>query len=478
MILLVGTIISFYMALTYDDSGYAKPAIILSIVVISIGLAIYQEMGAEKALEALRNLNAPTTTVLRNGVKQTIDSTQLVLGDILILSTGDSIPADARIIESVNLRVDEAILTGESVPVEKDASANVEEHATLGDQFNMLFSGCLITNGRGTAVVTATGMGTEMGKIAGLLSSTKKVKTPLQNRLHRLGKFLCIIAILSAGLLFALQIFVNDQTLSTVLLDAVGLAVAAVPEALPPIVTVTLAFGVQNMAKKNAIIRKIAAVESLGSASIICSDKTGTLTMNRMTIKRIWALGNDPNHAENEFDETETEMLKKISLASNATIEESNGEEQAIGDPTETAIIRLLIDKQITKKSLMEEYPKVFEIPFDSDRKLMTTLHKDKDGKYFSVTKGAFDRIPATMSEHDTEKSIQIHDEFAECALRVLAVAYKQYDEMPEQTPEVLENDLTFLGIVGMIDPPRPESIEAVRQAKEAGIRTIMITGD
>ncbi|MCL2383615.1 MAG: cation-translocating P-type ATPase [Oscillospiraceae bacterium] len=479
LILLVGTIISFYMAINPEiDSGYAKPVIILSIIIISIGLAIYQEKGAERALDALKNLNAPTTVVLRNGVKQEIDAAELVPGDILVLSTGDLIPADARIIESVNLRVEEALLTGESVPVEKNADAIVAEHATLGDQFNMLFSGCLITNGRTTAVVTATGMETEMGKIASLLSSTKKVKTPLQNRLHKLGKFLCIVAILSAILLFALQIWVNGESIENVLLDAVGLAVAAVPEALPPIVTVTLAFGVQNMAKKNAIIRKISAVESLGSASVICSDKTGTLTMNRMTIQKVWALGNVATHVENEFDDTEMRMLKMISLASNATIEEKGGVEQAIGDPTETAIIRLLMAKNITKKDLMDEYPRLFEIPFDSDRKLMTTLHQDKDGRYFSVTKGAFDRIPANMSEDDIKKSVEYHDEFAEDALRVLAVAYKYYDTMPEQTPEVLEKDLTFLGIVGMIDPPRPESIEAVRQAKEAGIKTIMITGD
>ncbi|MCL2546723.1 MAG: cation-translocating P-type ATPase [Oscillospiraceae bacterium] len=480
LILLFGTAVSLFMAIrSGTGEAHAKWIIIFSIVIISIALAIYQELGAEKALDALRNMNAPTTTVLRNGVQQTIDASELVPGDIVVLSTGDLIPADARLIESVNLRVDEAILTGESVPVEKDAGAIVCETATVGDRFNMLFSGCLITNGRALAVVTTTGMNTEMGRIASLLSNTKKVRTPLQDRLHRLGKILAIIAIASAVILFAFQLLIiGEADIDIVLLNAIGLAVAAVPEALPVIVTVALAFSVQNMAKKNAIIRRLAAVESLGSATVVCSDKTGTLTMNRMTIKRVWAQGFDPAAVEDGFNDAETNLLKKISLATNATIDTFNGEEVAIGDPTETAIVRLLIDKGMTKKSLEEDEPRIFEIPFDSDRKLMTTVHKTEGGKYVSITKGAFDRIPVNFTPDAAEKAQAVHDEFAQNALRVLSVATKTFDTKPEMTSEVLETDLNFLGIVGMIDPPRPESMEAVRQADEAGIRTVMITGD
>ncbi|MCL2052987.1 MAG: cation-translocating P-type ATPase [Oscillospiraceae bacterium] len=492
IILLVAGIIALYSSIWGDGGkGPTDAIVIFAIVIINITLAVKQEMGAEKALEALKRMNAPMTIALRNGSRQELDASLLVPGDILTLEAGDLIPADARIIESVNLKVDEAILTGESVPVEKDADAVIEEKSSLGDQFNMLFSGCVITNGKTKAVVVKTGMATEMGKIAGLLNSTVKERTPLQQKMDALAKFICVIALISGSLLFAIQSFLPDINgnaieLSQRLLYSVVLAVAAIPEGLPIIVTITLAYGVTTMAKKNAIIRKIPAVETLGSASVICSDKTGTLTMNQMTIKKVWAVGHEPKNAEDEFNHDEMRLIEIMSLACNASVEISeDGEEKEIGDPTETSIIRLLRNKHIEKYSLETIHPRVHEIPFDSSRKLMTTVHErgdleeQGDIKYISITKGAFDRIPIDATSVCAATAKKIHDSFADKALRVLAVAYKYYDKLPEVMDEnELEHGLTFAGFVGMIDPPRPESRDSVKTAKEAGIRTVMITGD
>jgi len=477
VILLIAAGIAFALAIQ-SGHGYTDAIVILSIVVINVILATHQELGAERALEALKNMNAQMTVVLRNGIKESIDAVGLVPGDILLLEAGDLIPADARIIESVNLKVEEAILTGESVSVEKDADAEIPDKAPLGDQTNMLFSGCLITNGRTTAVVVETGMGTEMGKIAGLLNTTGKVRTPLQKRMSGLGRTLCVIAILAGAVMFVMQMLYGVQILQ-VLMDAVALAVAVVPETLPIIITITLTFGVFNMAKKNAIIRKIAAVETLGSASVICSDKTGTLTMNRMSIKKLWAVGHDPIDADDEFDHDQRMLMEMLGLASNASVETVDGVDREIGDPTETAIVRLLKNKHITKESIDAIYPKVFEIPFDSERKLMTTVHELEDMQYLSITKGAYDRIPIDATSVCSETAGRIHDKFAENALRVIACAYKYYDDLPEVLDaDELEHGLTFAGFVGMIDPPRKESIEAVQTAREAGIKTVMITGD
>ncbi|MCL2488510.1 MAG: HAD-IC family P-type ATPase, partial [Oscillospiraceae bacterium] len=390
LILIVAAGISLVLAIM-EDHGFAEPIVILSIVVINIILAVRQEMDAERALEALKNMHARMTVVIRDGVRQPLDAVQLVPGDILMLETGDMIPADARIIECVNLKVEESALTGESVSVEKDAGAAVGEKVPIGDQVNMLFSGCLITNGRAKAVVVETGMRTEMGKIAGLLNDTKKVRTPLQKRLVRLGKVLTVVALASAAVLFTLE-FLHGQKLLDILMNAVALAVAAVPETLMVIATITLAYGVRVMARKKAIIRKIAAVEALGCATVICSDKTGTLTQNRMCIQRVWAVSHPPKNAGEEFNHDERMLIEMMGLASNASINIHTGAE--IGDPTETAIVRLLRDKRIEKESLDAIFPKVFEIPFDSGRKLMTTVHELEDMRYLSITKGAFDRIP------------------------------------------------------------------------------------
>ncbi|MCL2389805.1 MAG: cation-translocating P-type ATPase [Endomicrobia bacterium] len=476
IILLTAVVISAILALKTNE-GWIEPIVIMAIVIINSVLSLRQELGAERALEALRKMNADTTVVIRSGVKEKIDVKQLVPGDIIVLEAGDKIPADARLIESAALKVDEAVLTGESVSVEKDAGAKVDEHAPLGDRLNMLFSSCLITNGRTTAVVVNTGMDTEVGKIAGLLNSTKKTKTPLQKRLFAIGKVMTAAALLSAVLLFVMGIRRGEQAMDMLML-AVALAVAAVPETLMIIVTLTLVYGIQNMAKKNAVVRRINAVETLGNTSVICSDKTGTLTQNKMTIKAVWAAGHESKKAEDNFDEAERHLLTILSLANNAVIEEKDGEETAIGDPTETAIISLLHNKHTNKKDLIEKYPRVFEIPFDSERKLMTTVHRIENGKYLSITKGAVDRIPVTKGV-SKEEIMKIHDKFAGQALRVIAVAEKHYDELPKNLGvDELEKDLQFVGLIGMIDPPRPESVEAVAFAKGAGIKTVMITGD
>lgn len=476
IILFVAVGIAVYLGFA-DDHGFLDAITIFTIIIINFIVSIKQELGAEKALEALKKLNAHMTVVIRNGETQMIDAVKLVPGDILVLEAGNMIPADARLIESTNLKVDESSLTGESVPSEKDANLIVDEKAGIGDQDNMIFSGCLITNGNAKAVVVATGMYTEIGKIAGLLNNTTKLRTPLQKKMDKLGQIICLIAILAGSTLFLMQYF--SEPLAYVLLNSVALAVAVIPECLPVIVTVTLAFGVGNMAKKNAIIRKITAVETLGSASVICSDKTGTLTMNKMTIQKIWHVRHEPKNVCDELNHDERFMLEIMGLASNATIEVIDGVTREIGDPTETAIIRLLREKHIEKKSLNAIYPEVFEIPFDSERKLMTTVHETKEKKYITITKGAVDRIPVDPNSFDKEKAKRIHDEFAGKALRVIAVGFKHYDELPEVLDSnELERDLIFAGFIGMIDPPRAESTLAVKTAKEAGIRTIMITGD
>ena len=478
IILLIAVVISGFLALK-EGRGYAEPIVILAIVIINSILSLRQELGAEKALEALKNMNADVTVVIRNGVKEKIDVKQLVPGDILVLEAGDKIPADARIVTSAGLKVDESILTGESVPVEKDADAKVDEHAPLGDRFNMLFSSCLITNGRVAAVVVSTGMETEVGKIAGLLNQTKKSKTPLQKRLLYIGKMMTVVALLSALVFFVMGVM-RGEALMDMFMLAVALSVAAVPETLMIIVTITLVYSIQKMARRNAVVRKINAVETLGNTSVICSDKTGTLTQNKMTIKAVWAAGHEPKKADDDFDKAEHHLLTLLSLANNASIENNDdGQEKAIGDPTETAIIRLLLEKGISKEELLEKFPRVFEIPFDSERKLMTTVHHLETGGYVSITKGAIDRIPLKKGAVKKDVITKVHDEFAGQALRVIAVAEKYYDTLPKDLDvDELEKDLQFAGLIGMIDPPRPESIQSVAYAKNAGIKTVMITGD
>ena len=479
LILLAAGCIALYSALSGDGGkGPTDAVVIFSIVVLNIFLAVKQEMGAEKSLDALKKMTAQMTVVIRNGVQQTIEADRLVPGDIVILATGDAVPADCRLIEAVNLQVNESMLTGESVPAEKDTNAEVREDASVGDRFNMVHSGCTVTKGRAKAVVIATGMNTEMGNIAELLNDTMKMRTPLQQKMDRLCKFICILALASGAFLFILQTF-GGVELSYRLLNSVSLAVAAIPESLPVIMTITLAYGITMMAQRKAIIRKMPAVEALGSAQVICSDKTGTLTMNQMTVQRLWAAGNDPVTACANFNGDENKLVKYMSLCNNAGITVIAGETHEVGDPTELGLIRLMRQKGFIPDELAKSYPRVHELPFDSGRKLMTTVHRLHNGKYLSITKGAFDRIPCDRTTDIFAEAQIHHDDWGGRALRVLAVGYKLYSELPRQmTAEELENNITFLGIVGMIDPPRPESIEAVRVAKDAGIKVVMITGD
>ena len=460
-------------------SDWAKVVVILSIVVINVVLGLHQEGKAEKALEALKKMNSFKTTVIRDGTKQIVDANQLVPGDIVELNAGDVITADGRIIEASSLQVEEAALTGESQPVEKDPDAAISDDAPLGDRVNMVYSGCLVTAGRATVVVTATAMETEMGKIAHSLNTTQKMETPLQLRLKQLAKRISLIALAAGVVMFLVGVFIWGGEVIEILLLAVALGVAAVPETLPIIVTMILSYGVFNMVSKKAIIRKIPAIETIGNTSVICSDKTGTLTMNKMKIQKIWRAEKEPTSAKDEFCQKEVNMLELLTVCSNATIEIHGEEEAVVGDPTEIAIIRLLHDKGLTRVDAERAYPRVHELPFDSGRKRMTTVHHSEEDGYIVVTKGAFDRLPVNWSDEALAKATEVHDLFANKALRVIAIGYKIYDQMPEDlSEEALEKDLTFLGMVGMIDPPRPESKEAVLRAKEAGIKTVMITGD
>jgi len=489
MILIVASIVATVAAIMNmqgeyggSASDWAKVAIILIIVVINVCLGLYQENKAEQALEALKKMNSFKTTVIRDSVKQIIEANQLVPGDIVELNAGDVITADARLISASSLQVEEAALTGESQPVDKNPDATIEENVPLGDRLNMVYSGCLVTGGRGLAVVVETAMETEMGKIASLLNNTEKLLTPLQLRLRQLAKRISVIALISGVIMFLVGFMLWGNAAIDMLLLAVALGVAAVPETLPIIVTMILSHGVFNMVSKKALIRKIPAVETVGNTSVICSDKTGTLTMNKMKIQQLWHVRHEPISVKEKdnFNTDQKMLVELLTSCSNATIEAygEDNEEHVIGDPTEIAIIRLLHDLKLDRVQAERDYPRVYEIPFDSARKRMTTVHRTEEG-YIAVTKGAFDRIPVKWEPELLKKATEIHDSFADKALRVIAVSVKKYDEKPtDLSEEALERDHEFRGMVGMIDPPRPESMEAVARAKEAGIKTVMITGD
>ena len=477
IILLVAAAIAAYTAFV-NGYGWVKVWVILGVVIINTFLGIRQEGKAEAALEALKKMNSFDATVIRNGEKKIIDAAHLVPGDIVVLNAGDMISADARIIESSSLAVDESGLTGESVPVEKDHRVRVDENTALGDRLNMVYSGCLVTAGRATVVVVETAMETEMGKIAKLLNNTEKLQTPLQLRLKKLSIQLCIVALAAGALIFAIGVLVHGESVLEMLLVAVALGVAAVPEALPIIVTMIFAHGLHNMVLKNTIIKRIPAVETVGNTSVICSDKTGTLTQNKMFIQHVWHVDHDPKAVAEDFNNDKMRMLEYLGACTNALITYENNQEVVVGDPTELAIVRLMHDKELTRAALDAKYPRVHEIPFDSGRKLMTTIHKMDTG-YLQITKGAFDRLPVKCNSTFAGRAVEIHDSFAQKALRVITVGIRHWDALPEDlSPENLEISLEFVGMVGMIDPPRPESREAVAVAKEAGIKTVMITGD
>lgn len=473
----------------------ADAAIILAIVILNAILGVVQENKAEESLEALKKMSAPSAKVHRDGRPNVISSTELVPGDIVILETGDLVPADIRLVETSNLKIQEAALTGESVPVDKDSRVLEDEDVPLGDRVNMAYSGSIVTYGRGKGIVVETGMSTQMGQIAEMIQTEEGVKTPLQKRLDVLGKTLGVAALAICAVIFLVGILYGKDVF-TMFLTSVSLAVAAIPEGLPAIVTIVLAIGVQRMAKRNAIIRRLPAVETLGSATVICSDKTGTLTQNKMTVKKLYLNGqylDVENLRLDQADNDGLEILLDIGILCNDSQvrEDEEGEHKTIGDPTETALVDLGLKLGIDKRSLDDKYPRLDEIPFDSDRKLMTTVH-EIDGEIRAYTKGAPDELLSRCTKilingqaqeitpELMERVQNANAEMASNALRVLGMAYKDLDKIPEgqEKQELLENDMIFVGLMGMIDPPRPEAREAVRLCKRAGIKPVMITGD
>ncbi len=488
IILLIAAAISLGVAIYdgiaqghFDLVEMIEPFLILAIVIINAIMGVVQESKAEKALDALKNMSAPHARVIRDGVEKIIASADLVPGDIIKLEAGDFVPADARLIKSVNLKSEESALTGESVPSEKFADAVVKEKAPIGDRTNMVFSGCSITYGTAIAVVTATGMQTEMGKIAGILANEEETKTPLQQKLAKLGSMLGFLVLGICFIMFAVQLIrdgFNFDNIISAFMSAISLAVSAIPEGLPAVVTIVLSIGVQRMVKKNAIIRRLPAVETLGSSSVICSDKTGTLTQNRMTLVKTYIDGGDIIDFGGSAEGETLKMLCYGSLCSDGKVVFEGGVEKHIGDPTETSIVLAAHKAGGVQDELNEKYPRVGELPFDSDRKLMTTVNMI-DGKPVAIVKGAFDVIAQRTVKGDIDKAREACDEMSSNALRVLAIAYKELDEVPANPSfEELEYGLTFVGLVGMIDPPRPECKVAVATCRQAGIKPVMITGD
>ena len=479
LILLAAAVVSFIVACVEGDpKEFFEPLLIVLIVVLNAILGVMQENKAERALEALKNMSAPHAKVIRNGKEDVIDAKDLVPGDIIKLEAGDFVPADARLINSVSLKSEESALTGESVPSEKDANAIVKQNSAIGDRTNMVFSGCTITYGTAIAVVTAIGMDTEMGKIANLLDQENESQTPLQQKLSELGKYLGILSLAACAIIFIVGLIAKKDP-AEIFMTAVALAVSAIPEGLPAIVTIVLSIGVQRMVKKNAIIKKLPAVETLGSASVICSDKTGTLTQNRMTLTKVYCDGIDNlEDVSSKNSEPVKDLLTYATLCCDGSVVFNGKEEKHIGDPTETAIIVASHKNDLEKDQLNELYPRLNEIPFDSDRKLMTTIN-NINGKNVVIVKGAFDVMMKRCIKGDLNKAMEVNEQMSKNALRVLAVAYKEIDNVPEQlNSEEIEKDLIFMGLVGMIDPPRPEAKDAVAICRRAGIKPVMITGD
>lgn len=461
IILLIAAGISLVTSYLQQDNDYIDSIIILTIVVINALIGMIQESRAEKAIEALKKLSSPQAHVIRGGAELVVPAAELVLGDLVILKAGDLVPADLRLIEAVNLKAEESALTGESLPSEKRADVTFLAGTPLGDRHNLLFATSSITTGHGKGIVTATGMDTQVGHIAHMISTQEAPQTPLQRRLAQTGRWLGIGALVICFIIFIMGLFQRVQPLEMFLIS-ISLAVAAIPEGLPAVVTIVLAIGVRRMAAKRSIVRRMPAVETLGSASVICSDKTGTLTQNRMTVVE---LRNSVGKIAIHSDEGRR-LLSMATLCTNCTV---NGK-IVIGDPTETAIVNACTEKKAT---LDAQFPRVMEIPFSSERKMMTTVHRLPGGKYRIITKGA----PDILFTHCTGGAPRQNEEMAAQALRVIGVAYRDIDHLP-QKGEQIEKNLIFLGLIGMIDPPRPQVKNAVALCKKAGIRPIMITGD
>ncbi|WP_428909553.1 calcium-translocating P-type ATPase, PMCA-type [Niallia sp. Krafla_26] len=478
IILIVAALVSAFLG------EIESTIVILVVVILNAILGTVQHVKAEQSLNSLKALSSPTAKVLRNGQKIEIPSKEVVVGDILFFDAGDFIPADGRVIENASLQVNESSLTGESLAVTKELDPIQDSEVPLGDQKNMVFSGSFVTYGRATVVVTSIGMETEIGKIANLLDNAQEKKTPLQVTLDHFGKRLAVIIIIIAVLIFGLDIF-RGRAIGDSFMFAVSLAVAAIPEALSSIVTIVLAFGTQKMAKENAIMRKLHAVESLGSISVICSDKTGTLTMNKMTVQQVYV---DNRAIPHDKLNLETPLEKKFLLMALLCNDSITMDSKEIGDPTEVALTNLGEEYQLDELVVRDEYPRLGEIPFDSDRKLMSTVHKIGD-RNLMITKGAPDVLLnrlakietangiANITENDMKKITDTNSEFSKQGLRLLAFAYKEVAEGQVIHVED-EKDLIFVGLTAMIDPPRPESAEAVKNCISAGIKPVMITGD
>lgn len=471
--------------ITEGMDGLTDAMIILAVVVLNAAFGVYQEGQAEAAIEALKNMSSPMARVRRDGHVIEIDSKELVPGDIVLLEAGDVVPADMRLFEAASLKIEEAALTGESVPVEKDATGLVEADAGIGDRVNMGYQNSNVTYGRGVGVVTNTGMYTEVGKIADMLANADETETPLKQSLTQLSKTLTYLIVVIAVITFLVGVFVRGEHPLEGLMVAVALAVAAIPEGLPAIVTIVLSLGTTTLAKRNSIVRKLPAVETLGSTEIIASDKTGTLTMNQMTVEKVYTNGQLQSSATEIAASNNT--LRIMNFANDTKVDPSG---KLIGDPTETALVQFGLDHNFDVREVLKDEPRVAELPFDSDRKLMSTIHKEEDGSYFIAVKGAPDQLlkrvtrievngeVRSITEEDKQAILATNKDLAKQALRVLMMAYKTSNEIPTLESEIVESDLIFSGLVGMIDPERPEAAEAVRVAKEAGIRPIMITGD
>ncbi|NLM48907.1 MAG: calcium-translocating P-type ATPase, SERCA-type [Epulopiscium sp.] len=494
VILIVASIISILVGEVKDA------AIILAIVILNAVLGVFQENRASNALKALKEMAAPLAKVLRDGNLEKIPSSDLVPGDIVLLDAGDYVPADLRLIETVNLKIEEAALTGESVPVEKFADEMVEENAGIGDRVNFAYMSTVVTYGRGKGIVVATGMDTEIGKVASMLEAVEEEQTPLQKKLNQMGKVLGSLCLAICAVIFLLGLL-RGQELLEIFMTSVSLAVAAIPEGLPTVVTVVLALGMQKMIKRNAIMKTLGAVETLGSTTVICSDKTGTLTQNKMTVVKafdgeyLWDVTGRGYTTEGEIKNCDNPkvntspalelLLKAGVLCNDAFIKK--GEADIIGDPTEGALVVLGAKGGYLKDALLNEMPRIGEIPFDSDRKLMTTFHRQND-EMIMFTKGAPDIVlnrckyiylngeVVEITEEHKKMITEKNNEFAKEALRVLALSFKMSEKINESINE--EKDLIFLGLVGMIDPPRDEAKKAIAICKKAGIRVVMITGD
>ena len=482
IILLVAAALS---VVTEGSEGLTDALIILAVVILNAAFGVYQEGQAEAAIEALKDMSSQIARVRRNGHIVEIDSRELVPGDIVMLEAGDVVPADMRLLEAASLKIEEAALTGESVPVEKDLSVEVAADAGIGDRVNMAYQNSNVTYGRGSGVVVNTGMYTEVGKIADMLANADETDTPLKQNLNQLSKVLTYLVVAIAIVTFIVGVFVRGESPIEGLMTSVALAVAAIPEGLPAIVTIVLSMGTTTLAKRNSIVRKLPAVETLGSTEIIASDKTGTLTMNQMTVEKVYTNGELQSAASDIASDNNT--LRIMNFANDTKID-SNG--KLIGDPTETALVQFGLDHSFDIREALVEEPRVAELPFDSERKLMSTIHKEADGKYFVAVKGAPDQLLKRVTRieengqvrditaEEKEGILAVNKDLARKALRVLMMAYKYVSEVPALESDIIESDLIFSGLVGMIDPERPEAAKAVAVAKEAGIRPIMITGD